>query len=217
MADVALQRRNMVESQIRPSDVTDRRIMAAMTEIPRERFLPDRLASLAYSDELLTIAPGRDTLPPRVLAKLIQLAELDAGDNVLVISETGYAAALVAQMANKVVSLLADGEAVKAAKEAYASLAIGNVTAVTGAAASGWAAAAPYDVVLIEGGIEKVPRAIEEQIRENGRLVSISLNDKIGRAVVLHKRAGLFARRDAFQAAAPLVSGFAEARPAFVF
>ncbi|MBS0270246.1 MAG: protein-L-isoaspartate O-methyltransferase [Proteobacteria bacterium] len=217
MANVALQRRNMVESQIRPSDVTDRRITAAMTAIPREKFLPDRLASLAYSDELLTIAPGRETLPPRVLAKLIQLAELDAGDNVLVISETGYAAALVAQMANKVVSLFADDETAKAAKEAYTSLAIGNVTAVTGAAASGWAAAAPYDVVLIEGGIEKVPRAIEDQIRENGRLVSISLNDKIGRAVVLHKRAGLFARRDAFQAAAPLVSGFAEARPAFVF
>jgi len=217
MADVALQRRNMVESQIRPSDVTDRRIMAAMTAVPREKFLPDRLASLAYSDELLTIAPGRETLPPRVLAKLIQLAELDAGDNVLVISETGYAAALVAQMANKVVALFADDETAKAAKEAFASLAIGNVTAVTGAAASGWAAAAPYDVVLIEGGIEKVPRAIEDQIRENGRLVSISLNDKIGRAVVLHKRAGLLARRDAFQAAAPLVSGFAEAHPAFVF
>ncbi|RUP10247.1 protein-L-isoaspartate O-methyltransferase [Hyphomicrobium sp.] len=217
MADVALQRRNMVESQVRPSDVTDRRIMAAMTAIPREKFLPGPLASLAYSDEFLTIAPGRETLPPRVLAKLIQLAELEAGDNVLVISEAGYAAALVAQMADKVVSLFADNEAVKTAKEAYASLAIGNVTVVSGAAASGWAAAAPYDLVLIEGGIEKVPRAIEDQIRENGRLVSISLNDKIGRAVVLHKRAGLFARRDAFQAAAPLVSGFAEARPAFVF
>ena len=217
MADVALQRRNMVESQVRPSDVTDRRIMAAMTAIPREKFLPGSLASLAYSDELLTIAPGRETLPPRVLAKLIQLAELEAADNVLVISETGYAAALVAQMADKVVSLFADDGAVKTAKEAYASLAIGNVTVVSGAAASGWAAAAPYDVVLIEGGIEKVPRAIEDQIRENGRLVSISLNDKIGRAVVLHKRAGLFARRDAFQAAAPPVSGFAEARPAFVF
>ncbi|WP_045835771.1 protein-L-isoaspartate O-methyltransferase [Hyphomicrobium sp. 99] len=217
MADVALQRRNMVESQVRPSDVTDRRIMAAMTAIPRETFLPARLASLAYSDERLTIAPEREALPPRVLAKLIQLAELEAGDNVLVISASGYAAALVTQMANKVVALFADNEEAKAAKEAYASLAIGNVAAVAGAAASGWPAGAPYDVVLIEGGIEKVPRAIEDQLRENGRLVSISLNDKIGRAVLMHKRGGLFARRDAFQAAAPLLSGFAEARPAFVF
>lgn len=88
MADVALQRKNMVESQIRPSDVTDRRITTAMTAIPREKFLPARLASLAYSDESLMIAPGRETLPPVVLAKLIQLAEFEAGDNVLVISES---------------------------------------------------------------------------------------------------------------------------------
>ncbi len=217
MADAAVQRRNMVESQVRPSDVTDRRITAAMTKIPREKFLPARLADLAYSDERLTIAPARETLPPRVLAKLIQLAELDAGDSALVISESGYAAALVAQMTNKVVALFADGEAAKASKEAYASLAIGNVTAVSGPAASGWAAGAPYDVVLIEGGIEKVPQDIEHQLREGGRLVAVSLNEELGRAVLLHKRGGLFARREGFQAAAPLVAGFAEARPAFVF
>lgn len=217
MADVALQRKNMVESQIRPSDVTDRRIMTAMTAIPREKFLPARLASLAYSDESLMIAPGRETLPPMVLAKLIQLAEFDAGDNVLVISESGYAAAVVAEMAKKVVALFADSQGAKAAAEAFTSLAIGNVVAVSGAAASGWPASAPYDVVLIEGGIEKIPDTIKDQIRENGRLVSIAINDKIGRAVLLHKRASIFARRDAFQAAAPLISGFAEARPAFVF
>lgn len=217
MADVALQRKNMVESQIRPSDVTDRRIMTAMTAIPREKFLPARLASLAYSDESLMIAPGRETLPPVVLAKLIQLAEFDADDNVLVIAESGYAAAVVAEMAKKVVALLADDQAAKDAAEAFTSLAIGNVVAVSGAAASGWPARAPYDVVLIEGGIEKIPDTIKDQMRENGRLVSIAINDKIGRAVVLHKRASIFARRDAFQAAAPLISGFAEARPAFVF
>lgn len=217
MADAAVQRRNMVESQVRPSDVTDRRITAAMTAIPREQLLPSRLADLAYSDERLTLAPGRETLPPRVLAKLIQLAELDAEENVLVISESGYAAALVAQMAAKVVALLPDADAANAAKAAYASLAIGNVTAVSGPAASGWAAASPYDVVLIEGGIEQVPPAIENQIRENGRLVSVMLDEGLGRAVVLHKRAGLFSKRDAFQAAAPLMSGFAETRPAFVF
>lgn len=217
MADAAVQRRNMVESQVRPSDVTDRRIMAAMTTIPREKFLPARLADLAYSDERLTIAPAKETLPPRVLAKLIQLAELDAGENVLVISESGYAAALIATMTKKVVALFADSDGAKAAKEAYASLAIANVSAVSGPAASGWGSEGPYDAVLLEGGIEKVPKAIEDQLREGGRLVAISLSDVLGRAVVLHKRAGLFAKRDGFQAAAPLVSGFAEARPAFVF
>lgn len=217
MADVALQRKNMVESQIRPSDVTDRRVTAAMMAIPREKFLPSRLASLAYSDESLMVAPGRETLPPTVLAKLIQLAEFGASDNVLVISVSGYAAAVVAQMASKVVALFADNDEAKAAAAAYASLAIGNVAAVSGVVASGWQANAPYDVVLIEGGIERIPDAIKDQMRETGRLVSIAINDRIGHAVILHKRAHIFARRDAFQAAAPLVSGFAEAQPAFVF
>jgi protein-L-isoaspartate(D-aspartate) O-methyltransferase len=217
MADAALQRKNMVESQIRPSDVTDRRITAAMTAIPREEFLPARLASLAYSDESLEIGPGREILPPRVLAKLIQLAEFEASDNVLVISESGYAAALIAQLAGTVVALLADDESAKAASAAFASCAIANVIAVDGPAASGWQPNAPYDVVLIEGGIESVPDALKSQIRENGRLVAVAMDDRIGRAVLLHMRAGVFARRDAFQAAAPLLSGFAEARPAFVF
>jgi protein-L-isoaspartate(D-aspartate) O-methyltransferase len=217
MADAAMQRKNMVESQIRPSDVTDRRIMAAMISIPREKFLPVQLEGLAYSDESLSIAPGRETLAPRVLAKLVQLAELGATDNVLVISESGYAAALVAELAGKVVALLADDESAKAAGEAFASLAIDNVVVAVGPAASGWPPNAPYDVVLIEGGIEKVPDALKNQIRENGRLAGIAVDDGIGRAVLMHKRADLFARRDAFQAAAPLLSGFAEARPAFVF
>ncbi len=217
MADAALQRKNMVESQIRPSDVTDRRITAAMTSVPREKFLPGRLASLAYSDESLTIGPGREILPPRVLAKLVQLAELDASDNVLVISESGYAAALVAELAGKTIALLADDDSAKAANEALASLAIGNVTAVAGSAAAGWQPNAPYDVVLVEGGIETVPDALKGQIRENGRLVAVAMDDGLGRAVLLHKRAGSFARRDAFQAAASLAPGFTEARPAFVF
>ena len=97
MTNTALQRKNMVESQIRPSDVTDRRITAAMTVIPREAFLPAKLADLAYSDESLMIAPGREVLAPRVLAKLIQLAEIEEADNVLVIGQAGYGAALVSQ------------------------------------------------------------------------------------------------------------------------
>ncbi len=217
MADAVLQRKNMVESQIRPSDVTDRRITAAMTAVPREKFLPARLASLAYSDESLTTGPGREILPPRVLAKLVQLAELDASDNVLVISASGYAAALVAELAGKTIALLTDDDSMKAANEAFASLAIGNVAAVAGPAAAGWQPNAPYDVILIEGGIQTVPDALKSQIRENGRLVAVAMDDRLGRAVLLHKRAGLFARRDAFQAAAPLLPGFAEARPAFVF
>ncbi len=217
MADATLQRKNMVESQIRPSDVTDRRITLAMMAVPREAFLPAALATFAYSDESLPIAQGREVLPPRVLAKLIQLAEINAGDNVLVISETGYAAALVARLAAKIVALLPNSEAAELATEAFAKADASNAIAVTGAAAGGWPERAPYDVVLVEGGIEQVPDALKSQIRDNGRLVAIATNDRIGRAAEFHKRGDAFARRDAFQAAAMPLLGFSEPRPAFVF
>ncbi|MBS0235619.1 MAG: protein-L-isoaspartate O-methyltransferase [Proteobacteria bacterium] len=217
MADTALQRKNMVESQIRPSDITDRRITAAMMAVPRERFLPDGLASLAYSDESLVVAPGRELLPPRVIAKLIQLAEFDGADTVLVISEAGYAAALVAQFTGKAVALLPDEESATRARDAFSALGLTNAVAVSGPAASGWTADAPYDVVLIEGGIERIPDGIKTQVRQNGRIVAIATDASIGHAVIFHKRSDMFSRRDDFQAAALPLAGFREPRPAFVF
>jgi protein-L-isoaspartate(D-aspartate) O-methyltransferase len=218
MTDAVLQRKNMVESQVRPSDVTDRRITAAMMTLPRERFLPDRLASFAYSDENLNIGPGQVMLSPRVLAKLVQLAEIEEGDNVLVIGG-GYAAAVIARLAESVVALLSDADAAAAVTKACALLAIGNVTAVAGVPSSGWPAKAPYDVILVEGGVEAVPKAIDEQLRDGGRLAAVGVERGIGlgRAFVLHKLAGGTARRDDFQAAAPLLPGFEAAHPAFVF
>jgi protein-L-isoaspartate(D-aspartate) O-methyltransferase len=217
MANAALQRKNMVESQIRPSDVTDRRITAAMASVAREPFLPPKLADLAYSDESLTIAPGREVLPPRVLAKLIQLAEIDAGDRVLVISEAGYAAALVAQFVAKVISLLPDEESAATARQALSKAGLENVTVAVGAAASGWPDGAPYDVIIVEGGVEQVPDALKAQMQDGGRLVAIATDGGIGRAVEFHKRGGVLARREGFQAAAPTLAGFREIKPAFVF
>lgn len=217
MADTALQRKNMVESQIRPSDVTDRRITAAMSAVPREAFLPPTLAGFAYSDETLTIAPGRELLPPRVLAKLMQLADFQETDNVLVIGEAGYAAALVAQFTAKVLALLPDEDGAKRAREGFSASGASNAVAASGPAAAGWPSGAPYDVILIEGGIEQVPEGLKDQVQQNGRIVAIATDDKIGHAVVFHKRAGAFSRRDDFQAAAFPLAGFRETRPAFVF
>src|SRR5262249_40431699 len=153
-----------------------------------ERFLPVGLASIAYSDEALAVAKGREILPPRVLAKLIQLAGLEAEDNVLVISEAGYAAAVVAQIVAKVVALLADDDGANVAKAAFHATGASNVIAVAGSAVAGWQANAPYDVILIEGGIEQVPEGLKGQLREGGRLVAIGTTDGLGRAVAFHKR-----------------------------
>ena len=218
MADAALQRKNMVESQVRPSDVTDRRITAAMTTIPREAFLPERLAKFAYSDETLTIGPGRVMLPPATLAKLVQLAEIDVGDKALVVGGCcGYAAAVVAQLAGKVVALLPEDTAAGALSDICVSLGITNVSPVSGPLSEGWQATAPYNVVIIEGGVESVPNRIAAQLAEGGRLVAIEVERGLGHAFVLRKTADLLARSEAFQAAAHLLPGFKAPKPAFVF
>lgn len=219
MADAVLQRKNMVESQVRPSDVTDRRIMAAMMAIPRERFLPAKLASFAYSDENLSTGPGRLVLSPRVLAKLVQLADVEDGDNVLVIGGCcGYAAAIVARLAASVVAVLPDSNDATAVTQACRELTIANVTAVTGTLSSGWPVRAPYDVILIEGAVEAVPKDIEEQLRrDGGRFVAVGVERGMGRAFVLYKLGDATARRDDFQASAPVLAGFEAERPAFIF
>ena len=218
MSDTALQRKNMVESQVRPSDVTDRRITAAMMKISRERFVPSHLASFAYSDETLTIAANQAMLAPRLLAKLMQLAEAEAGDKALVVGGScGYAAAVLAQLVAKVVALLPDGETASAAAEALSAVGVDNVETTAGALTAGWPAKASYDVILIEGGVETVPDALRNQLGDGGRLVAIGVGGDIGHAFLLHKRGKLIARRDAFQASAPLLPGFEAVRPAFVF
>ncbi len=218
MADAALQRKNMVESQVRPSDVTDRRITAAMMAIAREKFVPGNLASFAYSDENISLGDGRVMLSPRVLAKLVQLADVEASSSVLVVGgSSGYAAALLAQFAASVVALLPDEASATAARDAWAAAGISNATAVVGPLASGWPGKASYDVILIEGGVEAVPDALTSQLRDGGRLAAIAVDRGLGRAFVLHKQAGVATRRDAFQAAAPLLPGFEAGRSAFVF
>ena len=218
MSDTALQRKNMVESQVRPSDVTDRRITAAMMAIPREKFVPPQLASLAYSDETLTVAANQAMLAPRLLAKLVQLAEVEASDKALVVGGfCGYAAAIVAQLAANVVALLPDGETASAAAAVLSAIGVENIETAAGALTAGWSAKAPYDVILVEGGVETVPDALQNQLANSGRLVTIGVDCCIGRAFLLHKSDRLIARRDAFQASAPLLPGFEAVRSSFVF
>lgn len=218
MADTALQRKNMVESQVRPSDVTDRRITTAMSSVPREAFVPEQLARLAYSDEALHIGADAVMLPPTVLARLLQLADLNPADTVLVIGGcAGYAAAIVAQIAKSVVALLPDSARAASVASACKSIAADNVTTASGAPSDGWKAQAPYGVIVIEGGVETVPETLKGQLADGGRLVAIKMERGLGHAFLLQKTGALFVRRDGFQTAAPLLPGFDSPKPAFVF
>lgn len=218
--DFARARLNMVEGQIRPNKVTDPRILAAMLELPRERFLPDHLRPFAYLDEDIPLGGGRALMEPMVLARLVQAAEIAASDRVLVVAAgAGYGAALCGRLAAAVVALEAPGEPVARLRAALAAVGAANVRAVGGPVADGWPAEAPYDAILIEGAVEVVPEAILAQLVEGGRLVTVERSGRpgvLGTAVRYLRAAGTATRLALFDAGTPLLPEFRRKR-GFVF
>ena len=174
LSDFAEARNRMVDSQIRPNKVTDPRIVAAMRQLPRERFLPAALAALAYVDEDVTLGSGRVLMEPMVIARLAQLTAVAAGERALVVAAgTGYGSALLAACNARVTALEEDPALLAIARNALGELAPG-ISLVSGPLAAGWPPGAPYDVILIEGAVRSIPPAIGEQLhRETGRLVAV--------------------------------------------
>jgi len=217
MFDTAAARRMMVDGQVRIADVTDLALLDAMAELPRERFVPPAVAGLAYLDNDAPIAKGRALIKPMVLAKLIQAARVGPGERVLdVACGTGYSSAVLSRLAGAVVALEEDTELAAQAKTALASVGANGVEVVVGPLTAGWAAAGPYDVILVDGATEIVPEAFAPQLKPDGRLVCIFGRSATGKAMVYRLTEGRLAGRPIFDAAAPLLPGFA-ATPAFVF
>lgn len=218
MADAALQRKNMVESQVRPSDVTDRRITAAMMSVPREHFVPAALAPLAYMDEAIEIGPGQTLMAPRDFARLAQLAAIEPTDKVLVIGgASGYAAAVLANLAGSVMAVDAGDPAHRLAVAAVAALAIRNMKLNSASLAGGWPSGAPYDVIFIEGAIDLVPEALTDQLAAGGRLVAVQNCNGVANALLIKKANSGLVHRLGFEAAAPRLSGFEQVGSRFAF
>jgi protein-L-isoaspartate(D-aspartate) O-methyltransferase len=167
-------RNRMVDSQIRPNNVTDPRILAAMRTIPRERFLPAALAPLAYADQDVKLGNGRVLMAPMLTARLIQLIAPAVGERALVVAAgVGYGAAVLAACGTRVTALEEDEALLAVARTTLATIAPG-VTSVRGPLAAGWPAEVPYDIVFIEGAVAVPPPAIVAQLRqEAGRLVTV--------------------------------------------
>jgi protein-L-isoaspartate(D-aspartate) O-methyltransferase len=221
MADVVTRRKNMVESQVRPSDVTDRRITAAMQSVAREAFVPESLADLAYIDDPLTVAPGRALMAPRTFARLLQLADVSETDKVLIVGGlSGYSTMVVSRLAREVVTLECEEGLFKKLKSSIAEAGLSNVAAVSGPLVSGWEQAAPYDAIFVEGGVEREPSELILQLVQGGRLVCIDLMGAVGRATVMQRVSGngqsIVSRRAAFDASAACLPGF-ERKASFVF
>ncbi len=216
MADYAVQRLNMVESQVRTNDVTDVRIHLAMREILRERFVPGAKRALAYAESVVEVVPGRFLLDPRTFSKLAQLAEITPADTILdVACASGYSSAVLAQLGAKVIALEEDAELVRIASDVLPTIGT-NVTVVQGKLSDGYRAGAPYDVVFINGAVETVPESLKAQLAEGGRLVAVIRKGPQGRAHVFVREHGRVGGRPDFDANVPVLQGFRE--PAgFVF
>ena len=218
MADYATARVNMIEGQIRPNRVTDDRVLAAMAEVPRERFVPRKLRGAAYVDHGLAVAPGRYLMEPTVFARLLQAAAIGPDDVVLEIGcATGYSTAVLARLAATVVAVESDPALVKAAGDLLADLDADNAAVVKGTLEKGYARQAPYDAIVLGGAVDEVPPAIANQLAEGGRLVAVVTGGSpAGVGVLMLRARGALSRRVLFDASVPPLPGFAVER-GFVF
>lgn len=210
-------REAMVAGQVRPADVRDRRVIEAMRAIPREAFVPQRYKGVAYLDEDIEIKPGRFLMEPRVLAKILAEADIGRRDFVLEIgSASGYSTAILAKLADAVVSLEEDEELAERASKTLQKLDITNAAVITGPYREGAAGQAPFQVIFINGAVEEVPETLLGQLNDGGRLVCVLREKGVGHARIYWNLEGHIGSRQLFDANVPLLPGF-ERDESFVF
>ena len=222
MTDYAAARLNMVESQVRPNGITDRRIIAAIESVAREDFVPASRRPLAYMDEDVALDPADKAAGPRALievmafARMLQQAAIKPSDKLLIVGAgTGYGAAVTSQIAARVVALECDAALAQQARANLKSLA--NVSVVEGPLSGGVAADQPYDVILLEGRAEAVPQALIDQLADGGRLVGVVGERETSHACVYSRSGAAVAVRQAFDASVTALPGLKVNKPAFVF
>ena len=218
MADFALARRNMIDGQLRPNRVTNAQLLAAVGEVPRERFLPDGLRAVAYADDDVPLGGGRYLMEPMVLGRLIQALQPQPEDRALVVaSGRGYGAALLSKLVKSVVALENDAGLAAAAQRTTRELALAGIEHVAGPLEAG-GPGGPFDVILIEGAVRQVPPAILDQLAPGGRLTTVmtGAEGSLGIAQLFLKEGDRVSARPLFDAGTPPLPGFAPP-PRFTF
>ena len=199
----------MVDTQVRPSDVTKFPIIEAMLSVPREDFVPASQREAAYMGENIELSDNRVILEPRTLAKMLDV--LDIGQDELVLdigAGYGYSSAVIAHMAQAVVALEEDNAMVEEAKDALVAANADNVVIEHGSLVAGAAEHGPYDVIIIQGGVSHLPQAIISQLKEGGRIACLFMEDALGEVRIGYKMDEHVSWRRSFNAGAPVLNGF---------
>jgi protein-L-isoaspartate(D-aspartate) O-methyltransferase len=213
MTDFSTRRMMMVDTQVRPSDVTKFPVIDAMLRVPREVYVPRDRREAAYVGENLPLAPGRVLLEPRTLAKLLDALDIQPDETVMDLGcAYGYSAAVLARLAHTVVAVEEDAAIAAEAQQTLAAEGVDNAAVFAGALSAGAAKHGPYDAITIEGGVEEVPQAILDQLRDGGRIGAIFMDGALGTARIGYKLDGGVTWRHAFNATAPVLPGFARRR-----
>ncbi len=201
----------MVASQIRTTDVSDARVVAAMKTIPREVFVPAERRGVAYADIAVPLADGRALAAPMATGKLLTHGDVQPGDHVLLIGAgTGYSAAILAQLAASVIAVEEDTALAATASANLAGSA--NVTVAVGPLTAGWAGAAPYDLIIIDGAVETIPDSIIQQLKDGGRLVAGWIDQGVTRLASGRRAGAGFGMTSFADADVPTLPGFAKPR-----
>lgn len=213
MSEFANRRRIMVDTQVRPSDVTKFPIIDAMLTVPRELYVPDDRREVAYIGENLTLRAGRVLLEARTLAKLLDALDIQPDELVLDLGcGLGYSAAVIARLADTVIAVEEDAGLASEAARLLSEESVDNALVVTGPLTQGSAKHAPYDVITVQGAIEILPDALVAQLKDGGRIGAIFMDGALGTVKVGFKMDGQLTWRPVFNAAAPLLGGFNKAR-----
>jgi protein-L-isoaspartate(D-aspartate) O-methyltransferase len=216
MTDFQTRRVMMVDTQVRPSDVTKFPIIAAMLAVPREVYMPADRREAAYVGENVVIGAGRVVLEARTLAKLLDALDVQPDELVLDVGcGLGYSAAVIARLADAVIAVEEDAAHAAAAQRTLNEEGVDNAAVITGPLVAGSPKHAPYDAIIIQGGVETIPAAILDQLKNGGRIAALFIEGALGVARIGYKADGRMTWRSVFNASAPVLAGFRTTR-AFV-
>lgn len=214
MVDFSQARITMVDTQVRPSDVSSFPVIEAMLEVPRENFVPASLKPVAYAEEQIRLSDDRIMLDPRTLAKILDFLDPQSDEVALDVGcGLGYSTALIARMAHAAIGVEDDAARVAEAQGNLSAIGADNAAIVEGQLSLGAAKQGPYDLIVITGGgVEQIPASLTDQLREGGRIGALFMDGKLGIVRIGHRREDTIVWRDAFNATAPVLVGFTRPR-----